>query len=85
MPNIIQNCKTCIKYEYRDSIDYGILPTGKEVLELLHTLKGSNHGKHKNSSYECSVQLILQWIYCNVYPCSINAVIYRIDVMEKKV
>ena len=58
----------CIKYEISESLDNGILSNGKEIMEYLLKLKSKNTGKHVNNLYECSVQHVLQWMFCNVYP-----------------
>ena len=50
IPGISSECTSCIKYEARDSLGNGVLPTGKEVMELLLTFKNKNTGKHINNS-----------------------------------
>ena len=35
-------------------------------MEYLLTLKSKNTGKHVNNPSECGVQLVLQWMFCNI-------------------
>ena len=83
IPGISSECTSCIKYEASDSLGNGVLPTGKEVMELLLTFKNENTGKHINNSYECSIQVVLQWIYCTVCPRTVAAVRKSIEKMDE--
>ena len=38
------DCSLCTMFETRDSLPNGLLPTGKEVLEYLITMKSNNNG-----------------------------------------
>ena len=72
-------CSSCIKYEIREEFRSGILPRQKEILEYLLTIKTKLTGKHVDDSREVAMDLKLQWIYCNVYPLTVNAIKKRID------
>ena len=72
-------CSSCIKYEIREEFRSGILPRQKEILEYLLTIKTKLTGKHVDDSREVVMDLKLQWIYCNVYPLTVNAIKKRID------
>ena len=70
---------SCIKYEIREEFRSGILPRQKEILEYLLIIKIKLTGKHVDNSREVAMDLKLQWIYCNVYPLTVNAIKQRID------
>ena len=72
-------CSSCIKYEIREEFRSGILPRQKEILEYLLAIKMKLTGKHVDNSREVAIDLKLQWIYCNVYPLTVNAIKKRID------
>ena len=72
-------CISCITYEIREEFRSGILPRQKEILEYLLTIKTKLTGKHVDDSREVAMDLKLQWIYCNVYPLTVNAIKKRID------
>ena len=72
-------CSSCVKYEIREEFRSGILPRQKEILEYLLTIKTKLTGKHVDDSREVVMDLKLQWIYCNVYPLTVNAIKKRID------
>ena len=69
-------------YHHRETFQNGTLPTQHEVLEYLITLRNSNQGNHENNIHICSKDLVLQWIFCNVYPHSIAAVVKSIEKMD---
>lgn len=75
------NCASCIKYISCENLGNGTLPRGKDVLSFLLSLKRTNTGKTKSSEHECTMDLVLHWIYCNVYPLSIASVKRRINLM----
>lgn len=78
-------CSNCLKYSVNcEHLSNGILPRGKDVLSYLLSLKCSNSGKSVNSIHDCAMDLVLHWIYCNIYPISIAAVKKRIIVMFEK-
>ena len=66
--SLCKNCKDCIIYKYREDFRNGSLPLGFEVMEWLLTERERNNGKHVNNIANCSISLVLQWIFCNVYP-----------------
>lgn len=72
------SCKSCIKFDFTDEFQDGKLPTVKKVLEYLITLRllrDNNKGKRSISSeYEVATDLVLHWIFCNVYTCSVQVV-----------
>ena len=69
------SCQSCIKFEFKDQFEDGKLPTVKMVLEYLITVRYNSKGKRYNSSnYEVASDLILHWIYCNVYTISVVSV-----------
>ena len=72
-------CSSCIKYEIREEFRSGILPRQKEILEYLLTIKMKLTGKHVDNSREVAMDLKLQWVYCNVYPLTVNAIKEKID------
>ena len=66
--SLCANCNDCIIYKYREDFRNGSLPLRFEVMEWLLTEREKNNGKHVNNIANCSSSLILQWIFCNVYP-----------------
>ena len=68
-----------IKYEIREEFRSGILPRQKEILEYLLTTEMKLTGKHADNSREVAMDLKLQWIYCNVYPLTMNAIKKKTD------
>ena len=77
-----EKCKSCVKFNSLDEFQNGKLPRFKDVLERLLTLKleQANKGQivRTDSYRETTTEIIIHWIYCNVYPLSINAVIQRV-------
>ena len=65
---LCRNCNDCIIYKYREDFRNGSLPLGFEVMEWLLTACEKNNGKHLNNLTNCSSSLVLQWVYCNLYP-----------------
>ena len=72
-------CSSCIKFEIREKFRSSILPRQKEILEYLLTIKMKLTGKHVDNSREVAMDLKLHWIYCNVYPLTVNAIKKRND------
>ena len=70
---------SCIKYGIQEEFHSSILPGQKEILEYLLTIKMKLTGKHVDNSREVAMDLKLQWIYCNVYPLTVNVIKKRID------
>ena len=56
----------CLTFESVDCLPNGHLPTGYEVLRYLLCVKVSNSGRKINNEI-IKVELVLHWIYCNVY------------------
>ena len=83
--DINSSCSKCIIYSLGcDNLPNGILPRGKDVLSYLLTLKRMNSGKSWiNSEHNCAMDLVLHWIYCNVYTISVAATKSRIIEMFK--
>ena len=57
----------------RDSFSPGLLPTGREVIEMMvHLLMPRGKGHHQNSKQEAALMtaglLSEHWLWCNVYP-----------------
>ena len=69
------NCSKCLNYDLADHLPNGILPTGHELLEYILTLGSSNTGKHSNISLLAAKDLVLHWIFCNVYPTNTRTVV----------
>ena len=68
------NCRSCIKFDSAGEFRNGILPRAKEVLECLLTTRVKHSGVHTfGHSREVAIKLKLRWIYCNVYPLTINS------------
>jgi hypothetical protein len=59
------------------SLDW--IPLGVEVLSRLLTAKANQHGRHVNPEYECTVELVLHWIYSNVYPISVASAKRKVE------
>ena len=75
-------CSSCLKYSTSsEGLCNGVLPRGKDVLSYVLSLKRMNSGKKINNEHECAMDLVLHWIYCNVYPISIAATKKRIYAM----
>ena len=79
------NCRSCIKFDSAGEFRNGILPRAKEVLECLLTTRVKHSGVHSfDHSREVAIKLKLHWIYCNVYPWTINSIKRHIDSMLKE-
>ena len=52
-------------------------------MEYLLPLKIKNTGKYVNNLCKCSVQLVLQWMFCNIYPQTIAGVTNCITKMDE--
>ena len=61
-------------------MEYYQLP-GK--FQNIYTIRNRKTGQHLNNGYECATQLVLQWIYCNVYPITIGSAIKTIETMDQ--
>ena len=79
-PSINADC--CIKYEIWESLENGTLPTGIENMKYLITLRAENNGEQVNNINFCAVHLVLQWIYCTVYPHTMVTVEESIRIMD---
>ena len=55
-----------LKYESVDCLSNDHLPTGHEVLQYLLCMKASNSGR-KINNLMIVAELVLNWVYCNVY------------------
>ena len=51
----------------------------KDVLELLLTIQSNKN----DATMICATMICLQWIYCNVYPLSIQQVQRKIEQIHK--
>jgi len=75
-------CNSCMKFEMREHLPNGVLPKSKVVLEYLISLRLQNDGIHGYNSFrETSISLVLHWIFCNIYPLTINGVSKKIESM----
>ena len=79
------SCNSCIRYVHRESLPNGILPGVKHVLEYIMTLKHINTGKHVNTTSICAQDIIMQWVYCNVYATDKRSVEHKIENLLKTV
>ena len=68
------DCNNCFKIELLECLPLGVLPNGQEVLEYLITLKTQNPGSRDNYERKVAKDLVLQWIFCNVYPKALRKV-----------
>jgi hypothetical protein len=75
-------CTDCIIYKSRPHFRNGLLPQGIEVMEYLITQRFTNWGKQFDNIKSSSKDLILQWIFCNVYPIGLFAVEAEIRKMD---
>ena len=79
-----EQCSSCVKFNSLGEFQTGKLPRFKDVLERILTLRleqsNSNKGEtvKKDSYRETFKEIIIHWIYCNLYPLTINAVIQRV-------
>ena len=60
----------------------GFLPLGMEVMEYFLTQWFTNWGKQMDNIKISSKDLILQWVFCNVYPVNLIGVEMKIKKME---
>ena len=67
-----------MKFEKKFAVAF-FQDNSKEILEYLLTIKMKLTGKHVDNSWEVAMDLKLQWIYCNVYPLTVNEIKNRID------
>ena len=51
-----------------ETLPNGVLPAGHELLHYLLTVKMLNTGCHKNSDRKVALDVVLQWIFRNIYP-----------------
>ena len=65
---IHDQCSKCLKYESVDYFQNDHLPTRHEVLQYLLCVKSSNCGQKVNNEMIVAEELVLYWMYCNVYP-----------------
>ena len=63
------NCSDCVRFEVRNALPNGLLPNKKEVIEYMITLNEDYIGQQNvNTNRLCSLDLMLHWLYSNVYP-----------------
>ena len=76
------NCSSCIKFNFLCEFQNGKLPRIKDVLERLLTLKSEKTKQGQkvvmDSFRETATEIIIHWVYCNVYPLNIKTVIQRV-------
>lgn len=51
-----------------ETLPNGVLPAGHELLHYLLTVKMLNTGYHKNSDRKVAFDVVLQWVFHNIYP-----------------
>ena len=51
-----------------ETLPNGVLPAGHELLHYLLTVKMLNTGYHKNSDRKVALDVVLQWVFHNIYP-----------------
>lgn len=61
------NCTNCIHFLHIDSFPNGKLPTGSQVMSYIQHLLQDDPGHQSSVIHNVSLDLILHWIYCNVY------------------
>ena len=60
-------CDVCLCLEHWEQLPNGILPRQKHVVEYILTLKHVNFGKQIDFNRLAAQDIIMQWVYCNVY------------------
>ena len=68
--NESKNCVKCICFQHENHLPKEKLPTNKQVLSHLFYVVEKQKGQHKNPYAEVASDLMLQWIYCNIYTIS---------------
>ena len=85
--NVSFQCLFCWKFEHQEGLPNGILPRHRHVLDYLLSLRRDNPGK---GGFEriISQDIVLHWIYCNVYCTDIRTIeskIKRLDTQYKQI
>ena len=78
-------CNLCVKFSTATTtLKSNILPRNEGVLNLLLSMKAKSTGKNSNSEYKVAVIVYNQWIFCNVYPASLQTVECKVwDMFEE--
>ena len=72
-------CDFCLRLEHREQLPNGILPRQKHVVEYILTLKHVNFGKQIDFNRLAAQDIIMQWVYCNVYTADVRTVMRSIE------
>ena len=82
------NCLSCVVFNPEYSFPNGVLPTRHAIIEtLLHikdTASSTGQSQQASSSWLVSKDVVLHWIFCNVYPQTPNSVQYVVDSLWKE-
>lgn len=79
-------CSSCILFSPSEHLPNGVLPTRRAILENLMTLRTDISQRNKENaspSWILSRDIVLHWIFCNLYPKTPNAVQFIVDSLWK--
>ena len=74
-------CDKCLKYELTDIPPYKVLPSDQDVLQYSVTIKSYNTGLHQNCERKVATDVVLQWIFCNIYLKQLRTVTHDLHSM----
>ena len=80
------SCTSCILFSPSKHLPNSILPTRRAILENLMTLRSDISQRNKanaSPSWILSKDIVLHWIFCNLYPKSPNAIQFIVDSLWK--